>query len=529
MANISILDVTLRDGGYINNWEFKNKTILQIINALISSNIETIECGYLDPKKGKNIDSTMFDSVESIDNLIKNISDTTNFVAMVNSGSYDVNNLPLRQNTRLDGIRIAFHQENIDEAIKNTEVLIQKGYDTYIQPMVTSRYSDYELLNLIKRVNGLGVYSFYIVDSFGAFSKMDFNRLFYLVDHNLDKDIKLGFHSHNNLQLAFSNAIEMTESLKTRDLIIDSSIHGMGRGAGNLNTELLADYLNKNVENKYKITPLLEIIDQYIESLHRKLFWGYSTAHFLSAATNCHPNYSSYYLAKKSLSVVAIEDILGHLDKGKISIFDKEYAENVYQNYIKENEPLPNISDTLFAERNILVLVPGASIKDSSEKINNYINQYKPVTVSVNFIPQAYSPDYVFFANQKRYNEFLNEIPAEKLIITSNINLHDKHKNAIICDYTDCLEKVPNKFYNATLLLLSQLFSQNACKVVLAGFDGYTFDKENQYAYDRLDVEYDLEHMKEANENIAIAMDKLIDKHDISFITDSIYDKKCIK
>lgn len=122
----------------------------------------------------------------------------------------------------------------------------KKGYKVFVQPMVSLNYTDEEFLSLIQLVNHIKPYAFYIVDSFGMMNKKNLIRLFYLVEHNLDESIWIGFHSHNNKQLAYSNAQCLIDTQTARNLIIDSSIFGMGRGAGNLNTELIVEYLNDN-------------------------------------------------------------------------------------------------------------------------------------------------------------------------------------------------------------------------------------------------------------------------------------------
>lgn len=112
--------------------------------------------------------------------------------------------------------------------------------------MITLRYSDAELLELIEIINKElpDAEGFYIVDSFGEMRPNDMSRVLNLVDHNLIPSMTLGFHSHNNLQMSYSNAIEMLKFPTNRDLMLDCSIMGMGKGAGNLNTELLLEHLN---------------------------------------------------------------------------------------------------------------------------------------------------------------------------------------------------------------------------------------------------------------------------------------------
>ncbi len=110
--------------------------------------------------------------------------------------------------------------------------LQQNGYKVFFQPMVTMRYTDEELLQLIRWTNINKPSAFYIVDSFGTMRKKDILRIFFLVDNNLCEDIRIGFHSHNNLQLSFSNAQELITLNSAREIIIDTSVFGMGRGQG---------------------------------------------------------------------------------------------------------------------------------------------------------------------------------------------------------------------------------------------------------------------------------------------------------
>lgn len=102
----------------------------------------------------------------------------------------------------------------------------EKGYKVFVQAMVSVAYTDEEFLELISRVNEIEPYAFYIVDSFGMMKRKDLTRLFYIVEHNLKPCIWIGFHSHNNLQLAYSNAQSLVDMQTNRKLIVDSSVYG---------------------------------------------------------------------------------------------------------------------------------------------------------------------------------------------------------------------------------------------------------------------------------------------------------------
>ena len=185
--SLKILDCTLRDGGYVNNWHFPQRQILKIINTLEESNVEIIELGYLDDK-GKGKDSTLFSSVTSIDKIINKSSNAIK-VVMINLFDYDIDKLPQQESTKIQGIRLAFHKKDIDSALQVAEKIISLGYQLFFQPMVTKLYSDDEFLSLIDKANKLDIYAFYVVDSFGSMTLSEFKNYVYLADRYLNSDI----------------------------------------------------------------------------------------------------------------------------------------------------------------------------------------------------------------------------------------------------------------------------------------------------------------------------------------------------
>jgi 4-hydroxy 2-oxovalerate aldolase len=332
MNKIQILDCTLRDGGYINNWEFGNKNILKVIEKLISSNIEIIECGFLDSNIDKEQDTTRFKNIGILNNLLQNINPNSNqsLVAMIEYTKYDLNSLAkVTEDSKITGIRFSFRKSDYKIALEEMKIILEKGYKLFVQPISTDSYSKEELDYLIKKTNSLNPYALYIVDTQGSIFPENFKILFDSFNSKMDSNIKLGFHSHNNMQLSYAIAIEFINLAKNKEIIIDSSIYGMGRGAGNLNTELLADYLNKKYNKDYKIENILELIDSYFNALHKNFGWGYSLAHFLSASNETHPNYASYLLDTKRLSINEIKILLEKIPDNEKYDFDKLLIENI--------------------------------------------------------------------------------------------------------------------------------------------------------------------------------------------------------
>ena len=152
--------------------------------------------------------------------------------------------------------------------------ILDKGYQVFFQPVGTAFYSDMELLRLVERVNRLRPFALYMVDTLGSMYPGQVTRQFHLIHENMDPAIRLGFHGHNNLQLAFSNAQVLLGIQAKRQLILDSSVYGMGRGAGNLPTELITRYINQNIPSRYNVGMVMDIYDEYIAPLRREYQWG---------------------------------------------------------------------------------------------------------------------------------------------------------------------------------------------------------------------------------------------------------------
>ena len=326
MNNIKILDCTLRDGGYINDFNFGHSVIKSVIKKLSEASIDIVECGFL--RSGEfNPDKTLFSNVETIKNILGEKNSSTMYIAMVQYGKITADEISPYNGSSIDGIRVSFHENEIAPALVLVQELIDRDYKIFLQVVGTTAYSDTELLSLIEKVNLLNPFCLYIVDTLGMMYTEDLLRFFYLINHNLSKNIALGFHSHNNLQMSFTNAQALIREHFSRDLIIDGSILGMGRGAGNLNIELLARFMNLTYCTNYDEFKLMEIMDEYILPIRKNYQWGYDIAYYVAAITGCHPNYAKFLLDKKVFQVRDMYNILRKLDPKKRHLFNQLYIE----------------------------------------------------------------------------------------------------------------------------------------------------------------------------------------------------------
>ena len=245
MNNIEILDCTLRDGGFINDWDFGHYAIYNIVNRLIGSNIEFLEVGFLHNDRNFDINRTITKHTEDFNKIIKIKNKKIMILAMIILGEADIDNVGNKQDTIIDGIRIVFKKKDIDKALDLAKKVKDKGYEIFLQPASVTDYTNEDMEILAKKVIEINPYAVYIVDTYGLMHKNQVLNYFNILDKTLPKNIKIGFHSHNNFQLSYANSIELIELKSDRNIIIDSSLFGMGKGVGNLNTELIADYLNK--------------------------------------------------------------------------------------------------------------------------------------------------------------------------------------------------------------------------------------------------------------------------------------------
>lgn len=497
---------------------FGEDAIRCVISGLHQANVDIIECGYLNNHSTAGTGSTQFSGVEAITPFLGRKKIGCMYVAMVDFGKMDAQTIPPNDGTSIDGIRVAFHKKDMLAALDYCKEVRDKGYHVFVQPMVSMNYSDQEFITLVQLVNELNPYAFYIVDSFGVMKHKDLIRLFYLVEHNLSPDIWIGYHSHNNLQLAYSNAQALVSVQTNRRLIIDSSIFGMGRGAGNLNTELFVEYLNDSFGKNYEINPLLQVMDQALNSIYHSNYWGYSLPHYLSAIHNCHPNYASYLDDKKTLTVESIEAILNMLPQSKRSSFDRHAIESLYRrfmsNEVATDETQHQIENSL-KDKRVLVIGPGRSSEQEKEIICSCATEADVVSISVNFEYPYFASDFIFLSNQRRARTIGTKAKA-KTIVTSNIQskecLYQVSYELLLNDHDHVAD-------NAGLMLINYLKRLGVQEILLAGIDGYSHDMTQNYAANHMAMSMSNTAIDAMNQGMCTVLTEYSAKVPIRFLT----------
>ena len=241
MAEIEILDCTLRDGAYVLNAEFGSKVIMGLVKKLQDAKIDIIECGWLKDFEHK-IGTSYYHTPSDFERYMQvGKIHSCMYVAMIDYNRYDIRNLTPCDGKNIDAIRVVFPHGKLDEAVEVANRIRDKGYKVFFQAANTLSYSDYDLLVLADKMNDVMPEGLSIVDTFGAMYPADLLRISTLLNNNMNTRIKMGFHSHNNQQLSFALSMQFAHDMcinSNRNSIIDGSLCGMGRGAGNTNTEL---------------------------------------------------------------------------------------------------------------------------------------------------------------------------------------------------------------------------------------------------------------------------------------------------
>lgn len=529
MKEIRLLDCTLRDGGYVNDWEFGHSVITGTYKRLDEAGVDYIEVGFLDDRRAFDINRTIQPNTDCFNKVFDGVEKKHAVpVAMIDFGTCDISNIGDCNSTFIDGIRVIFKKEKIEQALPFCKAIKEKGYKLFIQAISITAYSDFEMLEYVQKINEIKPYAFSIVDTYGLLDNRTLTNYFNLMNNNLDSEIKIGYHAHNNFQLAFSNSIKFLALETQRTIVVDSTVYGMGKSAGNTPSELVAMHMNERYGKNYDINQFLEIFDTDLISVYKEHYWGYKYNFYISAMQSCHPNYVQYLLDKKTLSVTSINEILSKIPEELKLLYNKDWIEKAYLEYqyhaIDDGVSIKKLTSSL-KDRNVILLGPGSSLKNEESKIKDFIIKNNCVVISVNFEPDIYTCDYVFVSNSKRYGklaDIVNKNSLAKLITTSNISLFGRVSDFVL-NYKTLIDYNKSNNDNALLLAIAMLIRTGIQNVTLAGFDGFKANSNDYYDY-KYAFAGNEKYIVDSNESTKEVLKNFTKEIEINFLTESLYD-----
>lgn len=532
---IALLDCTLRDGAYINGSRFGTSAIKGIIKKLQEARTDIIEVGWLKDAAHEE-GSTYYHLPQDAAPYMVDRQDGIEYVAMIDWDRYDVDNLPPCDGKSVNAVRVVFPHGKHREGIAVAERVREKGYRIFLQAANTLAYSEADLKDLAQCINACRPVAISVVDTFGAMFEEDLARIVRTLDAALNPAIAMGFHSHNNQQLSFALTMHFVELLaeSERSAIVDASLCGMGRGAGNATTELVASYLDRKQNGNYDMDAILDAIDTYMEPFREAYTWGYSTPYFVAGMYQCHVNNIAYLQRNHRTNARDMRNIIASLSQAERRKYDYDLLERRYlenQSRLVDDEAAVRALRQEFAGRTVLLVAPGRSVIDKRERVHAFIKKEQPVVIGVNAICDGYAYDYLFFVNSARCdyakNAYGKTFAETKKILLSSIKTEGA-EGELILNFNRAIKRGWPHFDNAVISALRLLNSIGAKKVAIAGFDGFRHAYNESYADPSLPTLNPDNRWDELNVEISAIFEDVLSSTrgsmEISFVTESLFD-----
>ena len=442
MNKISLLDCTLRDGGYYNNWDFNKHLIEDYLKAMSYSKIEYVELGFRFYKQDYFLGPCAYTSETFIENL--NIPKNIKLGIMINAKDLTSNNLEKKEikkyffnfknNSKINFLRFACNINEIDSVIPYCNFLFKKNIKTAINVMKISQANDKEIEKIIKKISKSKCEILYFADSLGNLDPKDIVNKCNIIKKHWKKDI--GFHAHDNMSRAMINCVTAVENgVKW----IDSTVTGMGRGAGNLQTELallqFAPLLKKNSD----ISLLLKLIDKEFNPLKKKHNWGTNPYYYLAGQNKIHPTFVQNMLSNFKFEPFELLLALENLKKKGGSSYDKNLIETE-KNFYKKKAYGTWSPSSLFKNKNVLIIGGGKSSLIYSEAIEKFIQKNNIFVIALNA--------------QKSINENLINLRVccHTLRILSDMGIYTKLKQPLVIPYNSLEVEQKKKFRKIKIL-----------------------------------------------------------------------------
>jgi len=309
---IKVLDCTIRDGGLINNHYFTDEFVRAVYKGVSEAGIDYIEMGYRSSREyapPSEFGDWKYCDDETIKRIIDGIESNTKISIMVDAHRILDQEFKPVDESPVDLIRVATYVKDIDKALAAINKFHDLGYETCCNIMAISAENEFDLTEALDQVAKCPTQTVCVVDSYGYFFSEQVHHMMELYQKHLPGK-RIGMHCHNNQQLAFANTIE---GIRYGSNLVDGSLYGIGRGAGNCPLELLVGFL-KNP--KFKIEPILKVIQDYMIPMREELEWGYMIPYAITGSLNQHPRaaIAVRQTENKDKYVEFYSDIFDHLE-----------------------------------------------------------------------------------------------------------------------------------------------------------------------------------------------------------------------
>lgn len=502
---IKLIDCTLRDGGYYNNWDFSTELIEEYLIAMSAAEIDYVELGFRSFDKSNGF---MGACAYTSDNFIRSlrippglkIGVMMNAAELFKQGVSPVEAVQKlfvpKAESPVEIVRFACHVHEFAETLPVCRWLKEVGYAVGINLMQIADRSDEEIEGIAKIASGYELDALYFADSMGSMDPEQTAKIVSLLRKYWKGE--LGIHTHDNMGKALANTVR---AVKEGITWIDSTVTGMGRGPGNAQTEYVVVELEKERGKPINVTPLLELVRRHFKPMKDHYGWGINTYYYLAGKYGIHPTYIQEMLGDSRYSEVDILAAIEHLKLVGGKKFSLSTLESSRQFYSGEPRGTWSPKDAI-SGRNVLILGTGPSVQTHRLAIQDFIRKHEPFVIALNTqndidqqlidIRAACHPVRLL----ADCNEHLN-LPQPLVTPLSMLPtpIKEKLSSKNVLDFG--LNVVPNCFEfnerHATLptalvvaYALAIASSGGANNVLLAGFDGYGADDPRNAEMDTL-------------------------------------------
>ena len=492
--NLKILDCTFRDGGYYNNWNFEDSLIVEYLNACSKAKIDIVEIGFRFKNKKKGYGPLAFTDEKYLQKI--NFPKNMLISVMINANEFieddDIEMIKSikdsfipKKKSIISIVRVAINFNTYDKGKTIVKTLSQLGYKVGFNLMQSQNKKVNEIYDVINSIKKWKCIDYlYFADSIGVMDPK-YVDLFIKALKNKWKNSPIGIHAHNNKSLAFINSMQ---ALMSGASMIDCTILGMGRGAGNTPTEtLLLELENNNYH--YRPSHLVDILPKFTRLLS-KYKWGPNYFYHFAAINNIHPTYIQKLLTDTRYSDDQIKLALTNLSQNKSNFFIEDNLKLALYNkksYIDNYD-----AKNFFNKKTICIVGSGSSGIKLKEKIVQFIKKNKPIVLSLNINPYIDEKLIDYYVSCYEYRVFFDAPQYQKIekpiIMPYSVfknHLKEKFNTNQIIDYGLKLKKNCFNIYNKYCELDSPLAINyalaicsigNAKKIYLAFIDGYEDD-----------------------------------------------------
>tara|TARA_A100001015_G_C15036634_1_gene736721 strand:+ start:2526 stop:4118 length:1593 start_codon:yes stop_codon:yes gene_type:complete len=435
---INLLDCTLRDGGYYNNWFFNKELINEYLKVMDMIKIDYVEIGFrfIDKVKIKGpcaySEENFLKSLKIPKNLkIGVMINASDFIGHKNMIELAKKNFELKKNSLISLVRIACHQHEVKEVLPLVNWLKKSGYKVGVNIMQIPELSKQEIKSVVKEIKKSKADILYFADSMGSLDGAQTKKIIYQIKSLWKKST--GIHTHDNMGKALENSIA---AINNSVDWIDCTVTGMGRGPGNTKTENLILELKRKKEN---FIYLLNLIKNYFEPLKTKYKWGSNPFYYYAGLNSIHPTFVQEMISDPGFDS---EDILYNL-KNLSTVGGRKFSKELIslgKNYYKKIVKGVWEPANFIKNQNVLVIGPGSSIIKYKKKIIKFIIKNRPIVLVLNAIDPI--PKKYVYAN----------VVCHTLRLLSDINKYKKSTKYLITPFSSFSKNIKLKIKNQKIL-----------------------------------------------------------------------------